>query len=30
MHRDAARLATQNGITVTTAWHLLQLAHREK
>jgi hypothetical protein len=28
--RDAARLATQNGITVTTTWRLLQLADRKK
>ncbi len=27
--RGAARLATQNGITVTTSWRLLQLAHRK-
>jgi hypothetical protein len=26
----AARLATQNGIPVTTTWRLLQLAHRKK
>jgi hypothetical protein len=30
LDRDAARLAAQNGITVTTSWRLLQLAHREK
>ena len=27
--RGAARLATQNGITVTTTWRLLQLANRK-
>ena len=28
--RDAARLATRNGIAVTSTWRLLQLAHRRK
>lgn len=28
--RDAARLASQNGITVASTWRLLQVAHRKK
>ena len=28
--RDAGRLATRNGIAVTSTWRLLQLAHRRK